>query len=156
MYHLRALWWKLYPPPIPSPYLHDPKFARELEKALGIYVKGRSKLIAFGHLHGWTTDIIKRNKSPNAGLKVYDIILAQGVIEMNIWNWLQQPLLHEFGFMYVDVGNTEVLLKELWSVLHRQISTGSLILFEGATRMRLTIPHRVIISRSPGLGLLLP
>lgn len=170
MYHLRSLWWKLYPPPIPSPYLHRPRFARELEEALRELAKWKRQPIEIGCLFGWTTNIIVRNISPFARLKVYDTfqraepeqvktnlreMSEQAILQyMNIWHWLHKP--DRFDFLYVDANNTELLIKEVWSATHDQIASGSVVLFEGSTRMRLNLPHKKLVLPDPGLGQLLP
>ncbi len=170
MYHLRSLWWKLYPPPIPSPYLHRPRFARELEHALATLAQHRYTSIEFGCLHGWTTAIIVKAIPDSVRLRVYDTwervtpeevkdnlgALSNKVIlkYANIWHWLRKP--DSFDFLYIDANNTELLIKEVWSATHDQIASGSIVLFEGSTRMRLNLPHKKLVLPDPGLGQLLP
>jgi hypothetical protein len=172
-HHLRALWWKLNPPPIPSPYLHNPKFATQLENFLSSYAARAYHPVEFGCLYGWTTNIIARNLPPNITLYVYDTFEQASMDQVgynlrntwckvefhrfNIWHWLAGlKTIVDFDFMYVDVNNTELIFKEVWTKARPQISRGATVLIEGATRMRLNIPHMKIITTEPGLGLLLP
>ena len=172
-HHLRALWWKLNPPPIPSPYLHHPKFAAQLEDLLALYASTASHPVEFGCLYGWTTNIIARSLQPSPTLRVFDTFEQASIDQvkgnlkdtwrkvefhkLNIWHWLTGlETIEDFDFMYVDVNNTELIFKEVWIKARPQISRGATVLVEGAARMRLNIPHMKIIATEPGLGLLLP
>lgn len=172
-YRIRAAWWKLRPPPILSPFLHSPEFAHQLKGNLYTYVCPAHNPVEFGCLYGWTTKILADAIPSHRTLRTYDLFTRASITQvqdnlgevakrvkfekLNIWHWLDGHIdLPPFDFMYVDVNNTELTFREVWRRAHKEIKDGVPILIEGATRMRLNIPHRVLIKEHPGLGLLLP
>lgn len=169
LYLLRAAWWKLRPPPIPSPYLHSPRFAKEFEAILTHYARNAKRIIEFGCLHGFSTAILAR--ATNGMVHSYDTFERSNIFDVR-GNMIKADLgdkviLHQYDFnlwlvdpsrfdlMYVDVRNTPEILRKIYYALFKEIKAGTPILFEGAARLKLVFPHRVLCPLHPGLGLML-
>lgn len=171
-YRLRAAWWKIHPPKILSPFLHAPKFAKGLEATLAACAPRANRPVEIGCLYGWTTNIIAQRLRYGVRLLSIDTFTRATVEEVqanlgpnaakvdfqygNLWHWLDGGPDLKFDFLYVDANNTESTFIELWKRTRRDIAHGAIVLVEGATRMRLNIPMKVVVPENPGLGQLLP
>lgn len=167
-YLFRAAWWKIRPPPIPSPYLHSPRFASALESILTHYARKAQNIVEFGCLFGYSTAILARAtngsvysydtferstiRQARENMEKADVVKKVIFCKLSLYQWLAAP--QPFDLMYIDVRNTDLILRDVYYTLYKDITAGRPILFEGAARLKLHFPHKVLCSIHPGLGLM--
>lgn len=161
--------YKLFPPPIKSPYLYHPQFAREMRSILSLYASHASKIVEFGCLHGWSTVIMARTTPGfvqsfdnftrgNTYQGTWNNICKAGfggkvrLGYCNFFDWLADP--PEFDLLYLDVNNTPAIIGKAYGALMGRIEDGATVLFEGAARFDAGVPHNVLCSLHPGIGVL--
>lgn len=174
-----SLWWrlrqgnlyrrakyKLFPPPIWSPFLYSPKFLNPFKEVLTQAASKANVIVELGCLRGFSTVILA--KATPGMVYSYDWfkqypyeetfanIVAAGVggkvrlYKVDYHNFLGSGF--RFDLLYVDVHNTNEKIEEIHRYVAPFIRTGSVVLFEGATRLNPRVPYDTIIGYPPGLG----
>lgn len=174
-----SLWWrlrqgnlyrrakyKLFPPPIWSPFLYSPKFLNPFRETLTREAAKANVVVEFGCLRGFSTVILA--KATPGMVYSYDWfkqypyeetfanIVAAGVGgKVRLRKADYHELLgtsFRFDLLYVDVHNTNEKIEEIYRYTLPFIRLGSVVLFEGATRLNPKVPFEVLVAAKPGLG----